>query len=166
MTFEGRLYKNENSQNVLGVDIDPRMYVVPMELKEVLQFTESSESVSRGFWHDMATGLFLRNVPNYTRDDAAIDFIKHKNSTPYSMRNTEEYNTRMMFWTGFNTVSEMMWSRAVDAQNATITQVNNKLSYVELDFVDFLQTNTKLDSINISDRIIDINLAKITIKEL
>lgn len=165
MTFVGRIYKNENSQNVIGVDAEPRMYVVPIELKEMVEFSENAASVERGFWRDAATGLFIRSIPGYKSEDAEVDFVMHKKSLPYEAKNRDEYPERMMHWTAFHSALEFMWNRDVDSKRASIVQVTNKLSYIEIDFTDFIESNVPKQFKNVSETLTS-SRGSIEIKEV
>jgi hypothetical protein len=164
-SFKGRLFKNESSQNMIGIDLDPIFYVIPTELTEVVEVSNDSRSVERGFWKDAATGLFLRNMPDsYTKEEAVVDFIVLKKKPPYEAQNEEHYTTRMSHWISFHSITEGMWNEQIRL-GVNPEKESSKLHYIELVFTQFVTHNPPQTFFNISDVLTEEN-TNIVIKDL
>lgn len=83
MTFSCRIFHNKDSQNLLGFNATPRYWCEPLELLEVLEVESNPNSVDRGFQKDAETGWFLKNIDEYTKEQAGVDFVKLKFTPPY-----------------------------------------------------------------------------------
>tara|TARA_Y100000593_G_scaffold93397_1_gene188118 strand:+ start:2766 stop:3278 length:513 start_codon:yes stop_codon:yes gene_type:complete len=82
-TFHCNVFYNKDSQNLLGFNSTPRYWLEPTELIEMVEVNIDPASVDRGFQKDVETGWFLRNIPNYTKSNGDVDFVKLKFTPPY-----------------------------------------------------------------------------------
>jgi hypothetical protein len=88
--FEGRLVFNENSQNLIGVDEDPRFRIEPNKLKHILNYSFDPISLNFGYTRDEVLGLFLKNC-DLTKAEAETEFFIMMNRPPYSYFNGHSY---------------------------------------------------------------------------
>ena len=112
MTFSARVYFNKDSQNLLGWDGTPRYWCEPLELLEVLEVDGNPKSIDRGFVKDDTTGWFLKNLDNYSKEAAEVDFVKLKFTPPYGFNPSNYENWYQMVT---NTVIQESLQQEFDA---------------------------------------------------
>ena len=82
---------NDNSQNLIGVDEDPRFRIEPSKLKQILNYSFSPVSLNYGYERDESLGLYLKNC-DLTKAEADSEFWIMSSRPPFSYYNDHSYS--------------------------------------------------------------------------
>tara|TARA_B100000029_G_C17257710_1_gene845177 strand:+ start:18 stop:545 length:528 start_codon:yes stop_codon:yes gene_type:complete len=89
--FEGKIVFNDASQNLIGVDEDPRYRIEPTKLKQILNYSFSPVSLNYGYVRDETLGMYLKNC-DLTKNEAESEFFIMTCRPPYSYYNNNSYS--------------------------------------------------------------------------
>ena len=89
--FRAKIIFIPSSDNEIGVDIWPKFHIRPVELKEVLNYTQNSKSIDMGYYKDEESGLYVKNLKKWDKDELLGQFDFFKESPPFWFSNLEEY---------------------------------------------------------------------------
>ena len=133
-SFDSHLYFNENSNNLMGVDLHPRYYITPTKLRQALYFSTDPRSIDRGYFRDPDINVYLKNIHDKTDEEIETLFARTSRKPPYgydSMSAYEEYSA-----TVFSEVQqrkyEIEWEQIEKAGNIITPALGQGLPYAEI----------------------------------
>ncbi len=116
--FSARIIFIPSSDNEIGVDVWPRFHIRPLELKEVLNYSQNARSVDMGYRKDEDSGLYVKNLQKWDKNELLGQFDSFRNSPPFWFSNIEEYER----WV--KTTMQHRYSASLEARYANrITQL-------------------------------------------
>ena len=129
--FNARLYYDTASQNLFMEDINPRYYVKPVELLEIMEWHPSAHSLDWGFFRDLETNFYLKDLV-MPHGQALIQYGAMSSTPPFGWTSEEQYSEYAK--ATFVTVQQGKWQdqyeEEVNAGNRVVE--SSTLSYVPL----------------------------------
>jgi hypothetical protein len=89
--FHAKIIAIPSSDNEIGVDVWPKFHIRPMELLEVMNYSSNARSVDLGYKKDEESGLYLKNLAKWDKDELLAQFNLFKDVPPFWFNNEEEY---------------------------------------------------------------------------
>jgi len=132
--FEGKLYNNPTSNNLIGMDEFPKFYIEGKKLLEALYWSKDPKSINRGYWRDHTLGFYVKNIHDMSDDQVAMEFWDSMSKAPYGYTDVNSYNEYVgeVFNQMYQGSLQNQW-RELSSEGKIINETKDELAHAVLD---------------------------------